>query len=132
MISRSESKSERMVRKSSSCSEVVVLFLGATKPGHRSGFFEPIRSLGAHERAHTGPPSPKTAHLPEPVVAIGVMHDGGIIGTPEVIAAKPLMYDGGLFGKVYQKNVDAEFAMTYAMTADYSVQFNAQTYLLNW
>jgi hypothetical protein len=131
MISRTESKSERMTRRSSPCSEAVSLFLGATKPGRRSEFFEPIRSLGAHERAHTGPASPKTADLPDPIVAIGVKHDGGIIVTPEVIAAKPLMYDGGLFGKIYQKNVDAEFAMTYAMTADYSAQFNARTYLSN-
>jgi hypothetical protein len=76
-------------------------------------------------------PSRKLAYLPDPVVAIGVKHDGGIIVTPEVIAAKALKYDGGLFGTVYQKNVDAEFAMTYAMTADYSAQFNARTYLLN-
>jgi hypothetical protein len=69
--------------------------------------------------------------LPDPVVAIRVKYDGGIIVTPEVIAAKALKYDGGLFGTDYQEYVDTEFAMTYAMTADYSAQFNAQTDLLN-
>lgn len=65
-------------------------------------------------------------------MAIGVKYDGGLFVTPEVVAAKALKYDGGLFGTVYQKDVDAEFAKTYAMTADYSAQFNAQTYLVNW
>ena len=107
-------------------------FLCRGESAHRSEFSKPVTAAGRTQGAHTGAPSRKLAYLPDPVVAIGVKYDGGIIVTPEVVAAKVLKYDGGLIGTVYQKDVDAEFAMTYAMTADYSAQFNAQTYLVNW